>query len=147
MLRFSFRTRSIGSIYGTGTTRHLTDSLTISTIPSSIIPVWTSSSRGLFFMPEIVHQLFARYRFRSYFTLEKCGRIRYEIDPQTGLIVASRALVKLMPVGGFDGTMMALPLDAEPPLRQQKPARPAQLPRDIEAEQDEALYKSLYGQS
>jgi hypothetical protein len=55
------------------------------------------------FPPEVTHQLYARYRFRRNFTLEKCGRIRYEIDPQTGLIVASRALVKLMPVGGFDG--------------------------------------------
>lgn len=94
-------------------------------------------------MPEIVHQVFARYRFRKYFTLEKCGRIRYEIDPKTGLIVASRALVKLMPVGGFDGLMMALPLDQEPPPRPQ-PKRPAQLPDDSEAMQDEELYSTLY---
>jgi hypothetical protein len=97
-------------------------------------------------MPEIVHQVFARYRFRQHFTLEKCGRIRYEIDPKTGLIVASRALVKLMPVGGFDGLMMALPLDQEPPPRQQ-PKRPAQLPDDAEAVEDEALYTSLYNRN
>ncbi len=98
-------------------------------------------------MPEIVHQLFARYRFRNYFTLEKVGRIRYELDPATGLIVASRALVKLMPVGGFDGTMMGLPLDAEPPPRTAARRNTQQLPRDIEAEEDDALYNSLYRQN
>ena len=95
------------------------------------------------FPPEVTHQLYARYRFRHNFTLEKCGRIRYEIDPQTGLIVASRALVKLMPVGGFDGLMMALPLDQEPPPRPQ-PKRAAQPQLDEDAVQDEALYHSLY---
>jgi hypothetical protein len=97
------------------------------------------------FPPEVTHQLYARYRFRRNFTLEKCGRIRYEIDPQTGLIVASRALVKLMPVGGFDGLMMALPLDQEPPPRPQQ--KREQLPPDAEAIEDEALYHSLYSSS
>ena len=46
-----------------------------------------------------------------------------------------------MPVGGFDGFMMALPFDAEPPPRPQ-PKR--QVPDDTEAMQDEALYNSLY---
>ena len=78
-------------------------------------------------MTEIVHQVYARYRFRKYFTLEKVGRVRFEIDPQTGLIVASRALVKLMPVGGFDGFMLTLPLDTQAPVRSQ-PKRPPQLP-------------------
>jgi len=95
------------------------------------------------FPPEVTHQLYARYRFRRNFTLEKCGRIRYEIDPQTGLIIASRALVKLMPVGGFDGLMMALPLDQEPPPRPQQKPTPQQQ-QDEEAMQDEALYHSLY---
>jgi hypothetical protein len=93
-------------------------------------------------MKEITHQLFARYRFRHAFTLEKVGRIRYEIDPQTGLILASRSIVKLMPVGGFDGFILGIPLDAEAPPRP-LPKRPAQLP-DEEAAQDEALYNSLY---
>jgi hypothetical protein len=97
-------------------------------------------------MPEIVHQVFARYRFRHQFTLEKVGRVRYEIDPKTGLIVASRALVKLMPVGGFDGLMMALPLGEDPPPRP-PPKRTAQLPDDTEAAQDEDLYNSLYRQT
>jgi hypothetical protein len=96
-------------------------------------------------MAEIVHQVYARYRFRKYFTLEKVGRIRFEIDPQTGLIVASRALVKLMPVGGFDGFMLTLPLDTEAPVRSQ-PKRPPQLPADQEAIEDEELYNSLYSQ-
>lgn len=94
-------------------------------------------------MPEIVHNVFARYRFRRYFTLEKAGRIRYELDPRTGLIVASRSLVKLLPVGGFDGFLLGLPLDTEPPPRPQ-PKRPAQLPDDTEAMEDETLYKTLY---
>lgn len=95
------------------------------------------------FPPEVTHQLYARYRFRKYFTLEKAGRIRYELDQQTGLILASRSLIKLMPVGGFDGFMLGLPLDAEPPPRPQ-PTRPAQPQPDDEAMQDEALYNSLY---
>lgn len=95
-------------------------------------------------MPEITHQLFARYRFRNHFTLEKVGRIRYETDPDSGLIVASRSLVKLMPVGGFDGFILGLPFGVEaPPRPQQK--RPAQLP-DQEAMEDEALYNALYSQ-
>ena len=42
---------------------------------------------------------------------------------------------------GFDGFMIALPLDAEPPPRPQ-PKR--QVPDDTEAMQDEALYNWLY---
>ena len=42
-----------------------------------------------------------------------------------------------MPVGGFDGFMMALPFDAEPPPRPQ-PKR--QVPDDTEAMQDEARF-------
>jgi hypothetical protein len=97
-------------------------------------------------MPEIIHDVFARYRFRSYFTLEKAGRIRYEIDPQTGLIVASRALVKLLPVGGFDGNLLGLPLGMEPPPRPQQ-KRQQQTPPDPEALEDEALYNALYLQT
>lgn len=95
-------------------------------------------------MPEITHQLFARYRFRRQFTLEKVGRIRYETDPKTGLILASRSIVKLMPVGGFDGFMLGLPLDAEAPPRPQQSRQ--QQPPDPEALEDEALYNELYSQ-
>jgi hypothetical protein len=93
--------------------------------------------------PELTHQLYARYRFRNTFTLEKVGRTTYEIDPQTGLILAARSIIKLMPVGGFDGFMLGLPLDAEPSPRPQ-PKRTAQPQLDEEAMQDEALYNSLY---
>jgi hypothetical protein len=94
-------------------------------------------------MTEIIHQVFARYRFRHHFTLEKVGRVRYEMDPKTGLLVAARSLVKLMPVGGFDGLMMSLPLDQEPPPRPQ-PKRTPQLADDSEAMEDEELYNTLY---
>lgn len=95
------------------------------------------------FPPEVIHQLYARYRFRNSFTLEKVGRATYEIDPQTGLILASKSIIKLMPVGGFDGYMLGLPLDAMPtPRPQQK--RTAQQQQDEEAMHDEALYNSLY---
>lgn len=95
------------------------------------------------FPPEITHQLYARYRFRNTFTLEPAGRIRYEIDPQTGLIVASRAIVKMMPVGGFDGLILGVPLTAPPPERPQ-PKRPPQPQLDDEAMQDQELYEALF---
>jgi len=91
-----------------------------------------------------VHQVLARYRFRSSYSWELIGRVRYEYDPATGLILASHALLKTLPVGGFDGYVMGLPLDAAPPSRQQ-PKRPAQLADDAEATQDQELYNSLYG--
>jgi hypothetical protein len=69
--------------------------------------------------------------------------MRYELDPKTGLIVASHTLLRSMPVGGFDGYLLGLPLDAPLPSRLQ-PKRPAQLADDGEATQDEALYNSLY---
>jgi hypothetical protein len=95
------------------------------------------------FPREVIHQIYARYRFRNYFTMEKAGRITYEFDPQTGLILQSKQIIKLMPVGGFDGFLHGLPLDAAaPPRPQQK--RPAQAPADPEAIEDEALYNHLY---
>ena len=94
-------------------------------------------------MADIVYQILARYRFRNNYGWEQTGRIRYEFDPQTGLILASHALFKSMPVGGFDGDLLGLPLDAAPPSRQQ-PKRAAQLPDDAEATQDKTLYDALY---
>src|ERR1035438_4538745 len=87
------------------------------------------------FPPAVTHQLYARYRFRRSFTLEKAGRITYEIDPQTGLILASRAIMKMMPVGGFDGLVLGIPLDAAPPPRPQPRPTPQQQ-QDEEALQD-----------
>lgn len=93
---------------------------------------------------ELIHRVLARYRFRNSRGWFDAGRIRYELDPQTGLIRASHALIKGMPVGGFDGYMLGLPLDAPPPARQAPPTRAAQIPDDPEAIQDEALYNTLF---
>ena len=97
------------------------------------------------FPPAVIHQLYARYRFRRNFSLEPAGRITYEIDPQTGLILASRAIMKMMPVGGFDGLVLGIPLDADPPQRPPPKLTPQQQ-QDDEALQDEALYSALYSQ-
>jgi hypothetical protein len=51
--------------------------------------------------------------------------------------------MKMMPVGGFDGLILGIPLDAEPPPRPQ-PKHTPQQQQDEEALQDEALYNSLY---
>jgi hypothetical protein len=95
------------------------------------------------FPSEVIHQLYARYRFRRNFSLEPAGRITYEIDPRTGLILASRAIMKMMPVGGFDGLVLGIPLDQPPPPRPQP--KPAPQQQDDEAMQDDALFHSLYG--
>jgi len=96
------------------------------------------------FPPEIIHQLYARYRFRNSFTFEKAGRTRYEMDPETGLLRASHSIVKLLPVGGFDGYLMGLPLDAEAPPRPQPKRTPAQAQLDVETMQDQELYDALF---
>jgi hypothetical protein len=49
-----------------------------------------------------------------------------------------------MPVGGFDGFMLTLPFDTQPPDRPQPKRHPQQPLPDPEAVEDEALYKSLY---
>ncbi len=95
---------------------------------------------------DVIHRVIARYRFRNSRGWFDAGRIRYETDPATGLIVASHALIKGMPVGGFDGYMLGLPLDAPLPVRQQPPSRPGQGSDDPEAIQDEALFKSLFNE-
>jgi hypothetical protein len=52
--------------------------------------------------------------------------------------------MKMMPVGGFDGLVLGIPLDAAPPPRPQPKPTPQQ--QDDEALQDEALYNALYSQ-
>jgi hypothetical protein len=96
---------------------------------------------------EQIHRVFARYRFRNSRGWFDAGRIRYEVDPETGLIRASHALIKGMPVGGFDGYMLGLPINLPPPIRVEPEPQRVKMTDDPEASQDEALFKALFSEA
>jgi len=74
---------------------------------------------------ELIHKAIARHRIRNSVDWVELGKVRYELDPRTGLLLRSHTVLKCLPIGGFDGYILGLPFDAElPPTQPQPPQRP-----------------------
>jgi hypothetical protein len=80
---------------------------------------------------EPTHKAIARYRIRNSVDWVELGNGRFEYDAVTGKVSFAHALLKCMPIGGFDGYILFLPIDATPPPLGPPPQRPGQ-PSDEE---------------
>jgi hypothetical protein len=82
---------------------------------------------------ELIHKAIARHRIRNSVDWVELGKVRYELDPRTGLILRSHTVLKCLPIGGFDGYILGLPFDAPlPSLHPPTPPRPGGQPSDDE---------------
>lgn len=79
---------------------------------------------------EMTHKAIARHRVRNSVDWVELGKIRYELDPVTGHVLASHMVLKCLPIGGFDGYILGLPFDAPLPSAVPEPRRPADEPSD-----------------